>query len=116
MCFWILAAIFTVAFNQNPMIQHSVIFKLKHKKDSDEFLRFWEAAKKLENIPGVQKFKCLKQVSSKNNFQYGLSMKFDDQKIYDAYASHPDHVTFLEEFWAKDVEDFLEIDYKKLKV
>jgi len=45
-----------------------------------------------------------------------LAMKFDDQKLYDAYVNHPDHVTFLQEFWANDVEDFLEIDYKKLKV
>jgi len=98
------------------MIQHSVIFKLKHAKDSEEFKSFWEAARKLEDIPGVQKFKCLKQVSPKNDFEYGLSMKFEDQKVFDAYAVHPDHVVFLEEFWAKGVVDFLEIDYKKLKI
>jgi hypothetical protein len=39
-------------------------------------------------------------------------MDFENQKLYDDYSNHPDHVYFIEQFWLKDVEDFLEIDYE----
>ena len=95
------------------MIKHSVIFKLKHSPDSAETTNFWNAAKKLSNISGVRNFECLKQTSPKNRFEYGLSMEFDDQKAYDFYSNHSEHVHFIQQFWVKDVEDFLEIDYEK---
>ena len=62
-------------------IQHTVIFKLKYAKGSDEEQDFFNAAKKLANIPGVEKFECLKQISRKNKFEYGLSMEFANQGI-----------------------------------
>jgi heme-degrading monooxygenase HmoA len=96
------------------MIQHSVIFRLKHAKDSAAESNFLAAARKLESIPGVQNFECLKQISAKNPFDYGLAMKFTDQATYDLYSKHPEHVRFIEDFWLKDVEDFLEIDYVTL--
>ena len=96
------------------MIRHSVIFKLKHPKGSVEEQTFLDAARKLVNIAGVQKFECLKQVSPKNNFDFGLSMEFDNHQIYDQYSNHPDHVHFVQERWLKEVEDFLEIDYELL--
>lgn len=97
------------------MIRHSVIFKLKYSKNSPEELAFFEAAKKLANIPGVQNFECLKQTSKKNNFDYGISMEFASQKRYDDYSNHPDHVQFIQQYWLKYVQDFLEIDYEPLK-
>jgi heme-degrading monooxygenase HmoA len=93
------------------MIQHSVIFKLKHDKGTDEERSFLQAARQLQSIPGVQDFECLRQISTKNPFDYGLAMKFVDQQTYDTYSNHPDHTRFIEEFWLKDVADFLEIDY-----
>lgn len=97
------------------MIQHSVIFKLKQGlTGSAEEALFWEAAKKLANISGVQNFQCLKQISPKNGFEYGLAMEFADQQTYDHYSNHPEHVQFIKQFWLKDVEDFLEIDYVAL--
>ena len=96
------------------MIQHSVIFTLKHPKGSVAELSFLDAAKALVSIPGVENFQCLKQVSPKNKFEYGLTMEFADQKTYDEYSFHADHTRFIEEFWLKDVEDFLEIDYQPL--
>jgi len=35
-------------------------------KDSIELVNFFNAAKKLANIPGVQNFECLRQISTKN--------------------------------------------------
>ena len=96
------------------MIIHSVIFKLKHDDESSETKEFWLAAKKLANISGVENFTCLKQTSPKNKFEYGLSMEFENQRLYDNYSNHPDHVQFIEQFWITNVEDFLEIDYEKL--
>jgi len=96
------------------MIQHSVIFKLKHAKGSHEENLFLSAAKELAVLPGVKNFQSLRQTSPKNKFDYGLTMEFDNQPAYDTYSSHPDHTRFIEEFWLKDVEDFLEIDYEAL--
>jgi hypothetical protein len=94
------------------MIRHSVIFKLKYPKNSREEQEFLHAAIKLADIPGVQNFECLKQTSKKNNFDFGLSMEFANQKLYDEYTNHPDHAQFIQKYWLKYVEDFLEIDYE----
>ena len=96
------------------MIRHSVIFKLKVAKNSPEEKNFFVAAKKLANIPGVQKFECLTQTSKKNKFDFGISMEFAGQKLYDEYSSHSDHVQFIQQYWLKYVDDYLEIDYEPL--
>lgn len=93
------------------MIIHSVIFKLKHPKGSKEESQFLENAKKLVSIPGVQNFQCLKQVSTKNKFEFGLSMQFENEELYQQYNNHPDHVYFVQQYWLNEVEDFMEIDY-----
>lgn len=97
------------------MIYHSVIFKLKYPKNSPEEKSFFDAAKKLANIPGVQRFESLKQISSKNKYDYGFSMEFAGQELYDAYSNHPEHIQFIQQYWVKFVEDFLEIDCEPLK-
>ena len=96
------------------MIRHSAIFKLKYAAGSAAEKAFLEAAAKLKNIPGVERFEVLKQISAKNKFDFGLSMEFADQKQYDGYNTHPGHQAFLRDFWKKGVEDFLEIDYQLL--
>ena len=97
------------------MIRHSVILKLKISPNSAEEKLFLAAAKKLADIEGVQQFEVLKQVSKKNNFDFGLSMEFDNQQSYDAYSRHPAHVQFIQDYWLQYVEDFLEIDYEPLQ-
>jgi Stress responsive A/B Barrel Domain len=97
------------------MIRHSVIFKLKCPNDSPEEKDFLNVAKKLANIPGVQNFESSKQTSKKNKFDFGLSMEFASQKLYDEYSNHPDHAHFIQQYWLKYVEDYLEIDYEPLK-
>jgi hypothetical protein len=96
------------------MIRHSVILKLKSDISPEEKLAFFDAVDKLELIPNVQKFEVLKQISQKNTFEYGISMEFDTQEHYDSYSNHPEHVAFVQHFWLKNVEDFLEIDYEVL--
>jgi len=68
----------------------------------------------LEGIPGVGKFEQLRQVSRKNDYRFGFSMEFADQKAYDAYDKHPKHVNFVQDRWNREVERFLEIDYEPL--
>ncbi|AXE20429.1 Dabb family protein [Runella rosea] len=94
------------------MIRHSVIFKLKDAINADEKQAFFEAVDKLASIQDVQKFEVLKQISPKNKFEYGISMEFDTQVQYDFYSNHPEHVAFVQNYWLKNVEDFLEIDYQ----
>jgi hypothetical protein len=101
--------------NSNFMVRHTVVFKLKQSKDSVGVQHFFEAARRLANIPGVQNFECLKQTSKKNNFEYGLSMEFATHALYEQYTNHPDHVNFVNQYWLKEVEDFMEIDYEPFK-
>ena len=96
------------------MIRHSVILKLKSELSSSEKQAFFDAVYKLEEIPNVKKFEVLKQTSSKNKFQYGISMEFETQAQYDFYSNHAQHQAFIQNFWLKSVADFLEIDYEKL--
>jgi len=94
------------------MIRHTVVFRLKHDKGSNEEGLFLDAAKGLAEIPVVENFECLREISPKNNFDYGLSMEFKDQAAYEEYNNHPDHVAFVNQRWFQEVEDFLEIDYQ----
>lgn len=96
------------------MIRHSVILKLKPELSSSEKQAFFDAVYKLEEIPNVKKFEVLKQTSSKNKFEYGISMEFETQAQYDFYSNHAQHQAFIQNFWLKSVDDFLEIDYEKL--
>ena len=96
-------------------IRHTVIFKLTCKKGSVEEQDFFNAAKLLANINGVEKFECLEQISKQNKYEYGLSMEFSSQDLYDRYTNHPDHISFVKNKWLKEVDDFMEIDYLVLK-
>lgn len=94
-------------------IIHSVIFTLKHDKESaaaNQFLTDGQAL--LSSIPTVNNFQVFRQVSVKNNYQYGFSMEFESQAAYDAYNAHPIHTAFVKERWETEVVEFLEIDYK----
>jgi hypothetical protein len=93
-------------------IRHTVIFTFKHSKSPKEVQEFLEAARKLAVIPGVEKFECLKQISPKNKFEFGLSMEFANRGLYEAYNAHPEHTAFVQERWLTEVEDFMEIDYE----
>ena len=93
------------------MIRHTVVFRLKHPAGSVEETEFLGAARKLAEIPAVRNFECLRQVSKKNGYHFGLSMEFPDLESYDSYNRHPDHATFVQSRWIPEVAEFLEIDY-----
>ena len=93
------------------MIRHTVVFNLKHAHGSLQEKAFLRDALVLKEIPGVKKFEQLRQVSKKNDYEFGFSMEFADQAAYDAYNVHPKHVKFVEDRWKREVERFLEIDY-----
>jgi hypothetical protein len=96
-------------------IRHMVVFKLSHPKGSAAEQDFLTALNKLAVIPGVENFNCMKQISRKNKFDYVVSMEFASQQIYNQYNSHPDHVAFVQQRWLKEVEDFMEIDFKPVQ-
>ncbi|MBA3447045.1 MAG: Dabb family protein [Pseudaminobacter sp.] len=96
------------------MIRHTVIFRLKHRNGSAEEAAFLAAGEKLADIPGVERFEQLRQISPKNDFRFGFSMEFADGQAYAGYNTHPDHVAFVRDRWATEVEVFLEIDYAPL--
>jgi len=93
-------------------IIHTVAFTLSHDDNSPEAREFLKDARRLlSSIPTVQQFDVRKETSSKNNFEYGFSMKFADQNAYNTYNEHPIHVDFVENRWKKEVIDFIELDY-----
>jgi hypothetical protein len=94
------------------MIRHTVAFKLKHSNGSQAEIDFLQAARKLESIATVKKFECLRQVSKKNNYDFGLSMEVASQENYQIYNDHPDHVYFVQTRWIPEVSEFMEIDYE----
>jgi hypothetical protein len=97
------------------VIRHTVVFTLKHAHGSLQekaFLR--DARTALEPIPGVKAFEQLRQVSKKNDYQFGFSMEFADQAAYDGYNNHPRHVAFVRDRWEREVAKFLEIDYEPI--
>ena len=97
------------------MIRHTVVFSLKHAQGSLQEKAFMRDAKAaLQDIPGVKKFEQLRQVSRKNDFEFGFSMEFADQVAYDGYNNHPKHVAFVKNRWEREVEKFLEIDYQPI--
>jgi hypothetical protein len=96
------------------MIRHTVVFKLKHAQGSLQEKAFLRDSTLLGDIPGVQKFERLKQVSPKNDYAFGFSMEFRDQASYTAYNEHPKHIAFVRDRWNREVEKFLEIDYEAL--
>jgi Stress responsive A/B Barrel Domain len=97
------------------VIRHTVAFRLKHAKGSDEEKSFLMAADGLRQIPGVENFERLQQVSRKNDYDFGLSMEFADQAAYTFYDQHLDHVAFVKGRWIPEVESFMEIDYVVMK-
>jgi Stress responsive A/B Barrel Domain len=77
---------------------------------------FLLAAQDVASIPKMFNFDCLRQISSKNSFDFGLSMEFASQADYDAYNVYPRHVAFVEQRWKLEVADFLEIDYTPISM
>ena len=96
-------------------ITHMVIFTLKHEEGSDEEKKFIKDGKNiLSSIPVVKNFKVRKQISKKNDFDFGFSMEFANQDDYEKYNNHNDHINFVKERWEKEVKQFLEIDFKEI--
>ncbi|MHA8087390.1 Dabb family protein [Aquirufa sp. Wall-65K1] len=93
------------------MIHHSVFLHFKSTINQEQQDLFFVEAKKLAQIPGVQNFQCLKEISPKNPYEFGLIMQFENVALYEAYTNHPDHVHFVENIWIPSVADFQEIDY-----
>ena len=93
-------------------IRHTVAFTLRHEPGSEGERAFLAAAEQLAEIPGVERFELLREVSPKNDFRFGISMELADDAAYAAYNEHPDHTRFVAERWLPEVVDFLEIDYR----
>ncbi len=100
----------------NSFITHSVFFKLRYHPGSEEEKEFLDSCRRvLSPIPGVESFRVLKQNSTKNNFDFGLSMVFKSRSEYEGYNRHPDHVAFVRDTWVPNVVEFLEIDYTDMQ-
>ncbi|WDE95416.1 Dabb family protein [Lentisphaera profundi] len=95
------------------MINHGVVFTLK-KDSALSREEFFAEALKLKKINPVIKFKIVRETSSKNTFEFGLFMKFQNPEAYALYNNHPDHLHFIQNIWIPNIEDFMEIDFEKI--
>ena len=95
-------------------IRHTVAFTPRHEPGSAAEADFIAAGAALADIPGVEAFEVLREVSPKNGYRFGFSMEFADQAAYDGYNEDPRHVAFVQERWIPEVADFLEIDYRSI--
>ena len=94
-----------------PLV-HSVFFDLKSTLTPEQTSDFKIEALKLGEIPDVENLRWLEELSAKNPYSYGLKMEFSDQAAFQRYHDHPDHREFVEQQWKKQVESFVEIDYR----
>lgn len=93
-------------------IIHTVIFSLKKEVEPLDFLQ--RSKKLLSLISTAEKFMVLKQASKKNKFNFGFYMEFKNQKAYEEYSNHPEHLKYVKNIWLNEVEDFLEIDFTEI--
>lgn len=98
------------------MIRHTVVFTLLFENDSPEEDDFFAAVAKLAAIPGVRNFEILRQIGTKNQFDYGLSMEFESMQAYEGYTQHPEHTRFVQDTWLSAVENFMELDFKEFRL
>jgi hypothetical protein len=96
------------------MIRHTVAFSLKHPAGSEAEKDFLDAGRALAGIASVRNFECLRQVSTKSEYNFSFSMEFDDRAGYEAYNTHPYHREFVEKRWHAEVVDFQELDYVRI--
>lgn len=92
------------------MIRHAALFALIHEAGSAEERGFLRALSALRQIPGVADFQIAAEISPKNPYTFAVSMTFAGQSAYDAYNSHPLHVTFVQSRWVPEVAAFMEHD------
>ena len=97
------------------MIIHTVAFKLKHPVGSAAEQLFLAKGSRLAEIDGVENFRCLRQISLKNPYDFNFSMQFVDQAAYDHYNQHPDHQNFVQNVWLQEVVEFLEADFVEME-
>jgi len=98
--------------HNQPALVHTVMFSLRSPVDSLATKEFLADGKRiLSSIPGVNDFKVSRQVSKKNNFQFGFSMVFTNMEGFQNYLVHPLHEQFVKERWETEVVSFLEADY-----
>lgn len=99
------------------VIQHTVVFRLVHERDSAAESDFLSAGRaRLAAIPGVTEFAVDRQVSGKSDLTHRFTMVFADQAAYDAYDAHPAHVAFVAERWVPEVAAFQEYDFTALSL
>ncbi len=98
------------------MIRHTGIFNFKAEVSEEEKKVFFSALKNLESIAGVMNMEIAKQTSAKNKFDYAFSMQFLNVDDYAAYSIHTQHDAFVQIYWLKYVEDFMEIDTEPLQI
>lgn len=103
-------------FMSTGKLRHLVIFCLKHDKGSAEEKKFLKDIENiLTSIPVVKNFETIQQVSTKNDYDFGIYMEFDSDQDYKTYDKHPIHLDFVENRWRNEVKRHLVIDFKAIK-
>ena len=94
------------------MLVHVVLFSFKPELDGTAREAVLRAAREeLPRLPGVRHLLVGKCVNPEPEYDYALSMYFEDEKALDAYRDHPDHVRFRDERFKPHLSAIKGLDY-----
>ena len=90
------------------MLRHAVGVNLKYEKDEPRVKEFFKAAKQmLATIPQVQAYTHYVVRNPECGYQYGFVLDFESEETWLQYCEHPNNLKFSEEYWDRDVADYL---------
>ena len=93
------------------MIRHTVAFDLVHAPGTEAEDIFLQAARALGAIPGVRNLRLWSDRERVTGFSFELSMEFVDDRAYETYNAHPDHIKFVIQKWKPEVLAYMERDF-----
>ena len=77
------------------MLLHVVLFNFKPEVDERKVQEIFSACyEKLKPIPGVMSLSAGKTIKPDSEFEYAISMYFENPDVLQEYREHPAHVEF----------------------
>lgn len=94
------------------MLVHLVRFEFKPDVDSQQREAILTLArKKLAELPGVRHLLVGRSIKPDSEYDYALSMYFENEQALKTYRDHPDHVHFRDVEFFPFLKDVQGLDY-----
>ncbi|MFC1474662.1 Dabb family protein [bacterium] len=94
------------------MLFHAVLFNFKDDLPDDKKEHILQLARDmLPPIPGVMNLMAGKNIKPDSEYEYSITMYFDDEAALQEYRDHPEHVKFRDAEFFPFVGSKIGIDY-----